>query len=54
MRVLLATDCSKDARAAAEYLNDFPLPGDATIRIVTVVTLPPSALDVPPVTAFNE
>ena len=54
MRVLLATDGSKDARAAAEYLNAFPLPGDATIRIVTVVTLPPSALDVPPVTAFNE
>lgn len=54
MRVLLATDGSKDARAAAEYLKDFPLPGSATIRIVTVVTLPPSALDVPPVAAFNE
>ena len=54
MRVLLATDGSKDARAAAEYLNDFPLPSDATIRIVTVVTLPPSSLDVPPVAALNE
>ncbi|MEK7387775.1 MAG: universal stress protein, partial [candidate division NC10 bacterium] len=54
MRVLLATDGSKDARAAAEYLKDFPLPGDATIRVVTVVTLPPSALDVPPVAAFSE
>ncbi len=54
MRVLLATDGSKDARAAAEYLKDFPLPGSATIRIVTLVTLPPSALDVPPVAAFNE
>lgn len=54
MRVLLATDGSKDARAAAEYLRDFPLPGDATIRVMTVVTLPPSALDVPPVAAFNE
>lgn len=54
MRVLLATDGSKDARAAAEYLKDFPLPGSATIRVMTVVTLPPSALDVPPVAAFNE
>lgn len=54
MRVLLATDSSKDARAAAEYLKDFPLPGDATIRVMTVVTLPPSALDIPPVAAFNE
>ena len=54
MRVLLATDGSKDARAAAEYLKDFPLPGDATIRVMSVVTLPPSALDVPPVAAFNE
>lgn len=54
MRVLLATDGSKDARAAAEYLKTFPLPGDATIRIMTVVTLPPSALDVPPVAIFNE
>lgn len=54
MRVLLATDGSKDARTAAEFLKDFPLPGGATIRIVTVVTLPRSALDVPPVAAFNE
>jgi len=54
MRVLLATDGSKDARAAAEYLKDFPLPGGATIRVMTVVTLPPSALDIPPVAAFSE
>ncbi|MBI2162004.1 MAG: universal stress protein [Candidatus Rokubacteria bacterium] len=54
MRVLLATDGSKDACAAAEYLKHFPLPGDAAIRVMTVVTLPPSALDVPPVAAFNE
>ncbi len=54
MRVLLATDGSKDARAATQYLREFPLPGNATIRIMTVVTLPPSSLDVPPVAAFNE
>ena len=54
MRVLLATDGSKDARAAAEFLKEFPLPGGATIRVMTVVTLPPSALDIPPVAAFND
>ena len=54
MRVLLATDGSKDARAATQYLREFPLPGNATIRIMTVVTLPPASLDVPPVAAFNE
>lgn len=54
MRVLLATDGSKDARAATACLRDFPLPDAATIRIMSVVTLPPSALDIPPVSAFNE
>jgi len=50
MRVLLAADGSKDARAAAEFLKEFPLPGGATIRVMTVVTLPPSALQA---LAFN-
>ena len=54
MRVLLATDGSKDARAATAYLRDLPLPVAATLRIVTVVALPPSPLDIPPVSAFNE
>ena len=54
MRVLLATDGSKDARAATAYLREFPLPAGATIRLVTVVALPPSPLDIPPVAAFNE
>ncbi len=54
MRVLLATDGSKDARAATRYLKEFPLPGNATIRVMTVVTLPSSSLDAPPVAAFNE
>lgn len=54
MRVLLATDGSKDARAATAYLKEFPLPGAATIRILTVVTVPSAGIDVPPVAAFGE
>lgn len=54
MRVLLATDGSEDARAATAYLKEFPLPGSATIRILTVVTVPSSALDIPSVAAFSE
>ncbi len=49
MRVLLATDGSADARAAAAWFRAFPLPDAAQIRIVTVVALPPSAPDIPPV-----
>ncbi len=52
MRVLLATDGSADARAAALWLRDFPLPGSAKLRVLDVVALPPSALDVPPVAEF--
>ena len=46
MRVLLATDGSKDARAAAEFLRDFPLPETAEILVLTVVDLPATSLDV--------
>ena len=44
MRVLLAADDSSAARHAAEWLRDLPLPGDATVCVVTVATLldPPS------------
>jgi hypothetical protein len=49
MRVLLATDGSKDARAAAAYLKDLPLPSSTTVRITAVVTLPEFALDGPPI-----
>lgn len=53
MRVLLATDGSANARAAALWLRDFPMPGVARIRVLTVVTLPPSALDIPQVADLN-
>jgi len=53
VRVLLATDGSKDAQAATAYLRDFPLPEDARILALTVVDLPASPLDVPPVREFR-
>jgi nucleotide-binding universal stress UspA family protein len=49
MRVLLATDGSDDAKAAAAFLDRVPLPAETAVRIVSVVTLPPSPIDIPPV-----
>lgn len=46
MRIVLATDGSKDSRAAAAYLKDLPLPPSTTVRIIAVVSLPVFALDV--------
>ncbi|HEV8641960.1 MAG TPA: universal stress protein [Methylomirabilota bacterium] len=40
MRVLLATDGSKGALTATEWLREFPLPPDTTLAILTVATLP--------------
>jgi len=53
MRVLLATDGSKDARAAAAYLSGLPLPPTATVRIIVAATLPRFALDNPPIREFK-
>jgi nucleotide-binding universal stress UspA family protein len=46
MRIMLATDGSKDARAAAGYLKELPLPPSTTVRIIAAVSLPPLALHV--------
>ena len=46
MRILLATDGSKDSRAAAAYLKLLPLPASTAIRIVSVAPLPVFAVDV--------
>lgn len=54
LRVLYATDGSENARAAAEWLNGFPLPPASRILAVAVVTLPPSALDIPTVRAYYD
>jgi nucleotide-binding universal stress UspA family protein len=53
MRVLLTTDGSDDARAATAWLTRFPLPSGSRLRIVSVVSLPPSALDLPTVHDFH-
>ena len=53
MRVLLATDGSKDARAAAAYLGELPLPPAATVRIIVAVTLPAFPVDDPPIREFK-
>jgi nucleotide-binding universal stress UspA family protein len=52
MRVLLATDGSEDARAATAWLSGFPLPASSRVRVVSVVSLPPSRLDLPTVGDF--
>ena len=53
MRVLLATDGSEDAHNATAWLARFPLPANSRLRIVSVVNIPPSALDIPPVREFE-
>jgi nucleotide-binding universal stress UspA family protein len=54
MAVVLATDGSEDARAATAWLAQFPLPAGSRLRVVTAVSIPPSALDVPPVREFQQ
>ena len=52
MRILLATDGSDDARAAAAWLSQFPLAGGSELRVVSAVTGPASTLVMRPVQAF--
>ena len=47
LRVLLATDGSPDARAAAEWLARLPLASGSTILVVSVVAIPPSPITFP-------
>jgi nucleotide-binding universal stress UspA family protein len=53
MRVLAATDGSEDAHAAMAWLTRFPLPAGAELRVVSAVSVPQSAIDVPPVREFQ-
>lgn len=53
MRVLLATDGSDDAQAAAAWLAGFALPDDTTVRVMTVAAVAPSSLDIPTVRDFQ-
>jgi nucleotide-binding universal stress UspA family protein len=52
MRVLLATDGSDDARMASTWLGQLPLPAGSRLRVVSAVSIPPSALDIPSVHDF--
>ena len=54
MRVIVATDGSIDARTAAQWLADFPLAADCRVLLVGVVSVPPSPIDIPTVTAFKD
>jgi nucleotide-binding universal stress UspA family protein len=53
MRVLLATDGSKDAQAALAFLLALPLPPSSTVRVTIAVTLPSFALGMPSAKEFD-
>ena len=52
MRVLLATDGSEDARTATAWLTHFPLPAGSRVRVISIVSIPASSLDLPTVRDF--
>jgi nucleotide-binding universal stress UspA family protein len=52
MRIVLATDGSDDGRAAGAWLAHFPLPIGSRLLVVSAVSIPPSALDLPTVRDF--
>ena len=53
MRVLLATDGSEDSSTATAWLARFPIPANSHLRVVSAVSIPPSALDLPTVREFE-
>jgi nucleotide-binding universal stress UspA family protein len=53
MRLLVATDGSTDSRAAIDWLSHLSL-AESAVRVITVVTLPPSAIDIPPVQDYYQ
>lgn len=53
MRILLATDGSKDAAAATAFLRELPLPASSKLLIVTAVSFPTFAFEPPPVREFK-
>jgi hypothetical protein len=53
MGIVLATDGSHDAQEACKWLGGSPPQLDETVRVITVVTVPPSPLDIPPVRDYQ-
>lgn len=53
MRILLATDGSEDSSRATAWLAGFPIPTNSHLRVVSAVSIPPSALDLPTVREFE-
>lgn len=53
MRILLATDGSKDAAAATAFLRELPLPALSKLRVMTAVSFPTFVLEPPPVREFK-
>jgi nucleotide-binding universal stress UspA family protein len=54
MRVLLATDGSNDAKAAAAFLGQLPLTERGCVRIVSVIERRPVPLDLPGMQAYDD
>jgi nucleotide-binding universal stress UspA family protein len=52
LRIVLASDGSQDARRAVQWLATLPVPAGTQIRVVSVVTLPPSPLDIPTIREY--
>ena len=50
MRVLLLTDGSTDAKAATEWLRQFPLPRGSTLTVMSVACMRRAPVGVPAVT----
>lgn len=53
LRVLVATDGSADALAAAAWVASLPLSTSVEVRALSVVTLPRGSLDVPQVHEYH-
>jgi nucleotide-binding universal stress UspA family protein len=53
VRILLATDGSKDAAAATAFLRELPLPASSQLRVMTAVAFPTFAFEPPPVLEFK-
>jgi nucleotide-binding universal stress UspA family protein len=54
MRMLMATDGSADALAAAQWLRNFPLPPDTEVSVLSVAKVPPSPMRIATVDQFKE